>query len=86
MRLRARSRTLKAGRLLFANGAEVDCAILDAAPTGARIRVDAAMALPRIFELVIVGDGAGVRVELRWRRGAEAGVVFMETPRSVRLL
>ncbi len=75
-----RSRTLKTGRILLESGGVIDCVIRDISEEGARIRIGATTPLPKRFRLQVVADGSITAAELKWQRGAEAGVGFVGTP------
>jgi hypothetical protein len=85
MRKGSRSRTLKTGRILLPGGGVMDCAIRDISETGARIRIGAATPLPKRFQLHCVTDATVADAELRWQRGTEAGLAFLDKPRPARI-
>jgi hypothetical protein len=75
---RAAPRTLVAERgWASLNGAErAECLIADVSDRGARLEVDAQLALPNRFELHCEASGRSWWVELVWQRGQLAGVCF----------
>jgi hypothetical protein len=85
MRRGSRSRTLKSGRILLPGGGVLDCSIRDISDTGARVRIAATTPLPKRFQLHCVTDATVADAELRWQRGAEAGVAFLDAPRPIRI-
>lgn len=72
-----RSRTLKTGRILLEGGGVIDCQIRDVSETGVRIRIATATPLPQRFRLQFVADGRTAPAELKWQRGAEAGLELL---------
>jgi hypothetical protein len=80
-----RSRTLKSGRILLDGGGVIDCVIRDTSQQGARIRIGTAAPLPQAFQLFLPASRMVVRAKLRWQRGLDAGVTFLEAPKPTDL-
>jgi PHD/YefM family antitoxin component YafN of YafNO toxin-antitoxin module len=57
-------------------GESTDCLITDVSDRGARIKVDAQVKLPDLFELSCEANGRSWWVDLVWQPGDEAGVRF----------
>ncbi len=57
-------------------GERVECRIANVSDRGARLQVDAKVALPHLFELTCAATGRAWWVELVWQRGEAAGVRF----------
>lgn len=60
-----------------------DCAAFDISLGGAKLRLDAPVALHRPLRLVLVRFGM-LRAEAAWRRGKTLGLRFAEPPELVR--
>ena len=82
-RLHPRRRVLKAGKIVFSNlGASIDVTIRDMSDGGARLRVPPNIALPKLFNLLVVSDGMLFPAEIRWHRGGSVGIKFVGEPRK----
>ena len=55
-----------------------DCTERDLSSSGARLKVDSYFAAPDKFELLIVGGGEARDAEMRWQKGSEIGVMFVD--------
>ncbi|WP_018263290.1 PilZ domain-containing protein [Methylobacterium sp. WSM2598] len=78
-----RHRVLQQGRIVLGSDQLVPCTVRDLSRSGAKIRIDRAVALPERFALYIAGhDLRSVTVVLRWRRGDFAGLAFLSDPRG----
>ncbi|WP_029032805.1 PilZ domain-containing protein [Salinarimonas rosea] len=74
-----RRRALVAARIRYGGGAvTVDCVVRNISDTGAKIDLSEGVTLPEHFEIVIPQMNAVHRAELRWRRGSEAGIAFLD--------
>ena len=72
-----RQRTLKTGRIVFANGSfTVDCAIRNISDKGARLQVPTTVAIPDRFTLVEAQGGASRAAQVIWRKGDLMGITF----------
>ncbi|KZL12474.1 PilZ domain protein [Pseudovibrio axinellae] len=72
-----RRRTLKEGRIVFANQSLVfDCVIRDLSDYGARLKLETTMDIPDEFTLVLVHLRQRVRSQVRWRTSDSLGVEF----------
>lgn len=86
LRLHPRHRVLKAGKIVFSNlGASIDVTIKDMSTGGARVRVPPNIAIPKMFNLLVVSDGVLFPAELRWHRGESVGMKFVGEPRPTAL-
>lgn len=78
-RIAARRRAFIAAKILYQGGAVgVDCVIRNLSETGAKLDVSESVVLPSHFDLVIPQKNVSHRAELRWRRGPEVGVAFLD--------
>ncbi|ACA20758.1 type IV pilus assembly PilZ [Methylobacterium sp. 4-46] len=78
-----RHRVLQQGRIVLGSDQLVPCTVRDLSRSGAKIRIDRAVALPERFALYIAGHNLrSVTVVLRWRRGDFAGLAFLSDPRG----
>jgi hypothetical protein len=74
-----RERALLEGRLSFAKGAmSTVCTVVQVSRTGAKLNVAEGVALPDEFDVAIPQRNWTGRARLVWRRGAQAGVKFIE--------
>lgn len=74
-----RQRVLKRGKILVHGIQTVfDCTVRDLSSSGARLKVDSYFAAPDRFALVIVGGGEPRDAEMRWQKGSEIGVMFVD--------
>ena len=72
-----RQRTFIAGRLTFGGGAmSVSCHVRDLSKDGARVTLDAQVALPQRLMIEIPSRGINEPAVLRWRHGEVAGIEF----------
>jgi ribosomal protein S1 len=73
-----RRRVLKRAKaLLNDNKTVLDCVIRDLSDEGARLQIEHASTLPRLFRLANISDGEVRDVRVVWRKDAMAGVAFM---------
>jgi hypothetical protein len=74
-RTAVRRRALKAGKIVFNDGASViDCTVRDLSETGARVLVDSPLGVPPRFVLDVSGTLRPARVV--WRKAGALGVAF----------
>lgn len=74
-----RRRAFIAAKIRYGGGAVgVDCTVRNLSETGAKLDVSESVVLPAQFELVIPQKNVVHRAELRWRRGSETGVAFLD--------
>lgn len=74
-------RVLIAATIRYANGiGTVACVVRNLSETGAKLAVTESVTLPEHFELVMPQKNVIRRCVLRWRRGDEAGVSFLDVP------
>lgn len=78
----ARRRTLKSAKVVFGDYRYViDCTMRDVSPTGARLKVGAAVSeVPTEFHLFDLSDRSIRRASVVWREGKEIGVRFDSEP------
>ena len=80
-RVAPRHRVLIAGAIRYAGGiGTASCVVRNLSETGAKLTLSESLTLPAHFDLVIAQRNAVHRCELRWRRGDEAGVAFLDAP------
>lgn len=72
-----RRRTVLAGRLCADGGISVPCTIRDLSATGAAVKLQADIALPRLVSLVDVSNGIGHNAQVRWRFRDSLGLRFL---------
>jgi hypothetical protein len=60
--------------VVVAPGLELPCRIIDASPSGLRVRLDRALALPAEVQLIDLAQGTVVEAEVAWSKGHEAGL------------
>ena len=73
-----RRRVLKRGKaLLHDHNTLLDCTIRDQSGGGARLIMDHAITLPKVFQLMNVTDGETREVRLVWRHGGQVGVEYL---------
>lgn len=78
-RISPRKRTLKGGRISFANETRVvDCQIRNISATGANLIVPLTVLLPRSFTLLDLHGGTNHSVEAVWRKGERMGIRFLD--------
>jgi hypothetical protein len=74
-RFSSRRRLLKAGKIVFGQGGSViDCTVRNVSRTGATLKVQNAIAVPKKFELR--WDGTAKRCTVVWRKMDCLGVTF----------
>jgi len=73
-----RDLVLKTGRIHLADQPDIDCAILNIAPTGACVLVPDRTDVPDLFDLRIDPDEAVRRCRVVWRDGAKVGFEFVD--------
>jgi len=79
-----RRRTLKEGRIVFANQSMIfDCIIRDLSDYGARLKLETTMDIPDEFLLYVVHLRQRVKAEVRWRTGDTLGVEFIGEKETV---
>lgn len=72
-----RRRMLKQGLIVTNNGhSTIDCVVRDMSLGGARLKVENGLAVPALFELLLVSEEARVPAEVVWRRPNEVGIRF----------
>jgi hypothetical protein len=71
-----------ANAVMMTQDRAVPCCVHDLSPGGARVTFRDINLVPREFELLIRSTGETYRAQLRWRRGAEAGVAFVQERRA----
>jgi hypothetical protein len=59
----------------------IDCTVRDISAGGAKIEIDASLALPACFDLLLEKELKIIPVRIRWRRRNFMGVEFMGEPR-----
>ena len=85
-RLHTRHRVLTEGKIVFSNlSAAIDVTIRDLSIGGARIRVPANIALPKLFNVLVVSERLLYPAELCWHRGEFAGIKFIGEARPTAL-
>lgn len=93
-RIYARHRCLLACRIVFGvGGLTADAVLRDRSASGARLRLNSPLPLPRHFQVLFAKDGECFEAELIWRRGIDLGVrlhspidINSPTDASIRLL
>ncbi|WP_192847011.1 PilZ domain-containing protein [Aureimonas sp. AU4] len=79
-RIAPRTRTLKRGKILSNNRfSTYDCIVRNISATGALLTIDAAVPLPKEFEIRIGEDDAIRPAKLVYRRELFAGIHFLDT-------
>lgn len=79
-----RRRTLKEGRIVFANQSMVfDCTIRDLTDFGARLKLETTMDVPDEFLLYLVHLRQRIKSQVRWRTADTLGVEFIGEPETV---
>lgn len=82
-RIAPRHRTLKGGKIAYANDAcVVDCVIRNLSLTGASLVVPMTVGIPSNFTLVDAHGGTRHPAQIVWRKGERVGVRFMDSPDS----
>lgn len=78
-RIIGRRRFHRSGKVIHSDGnAIVDCIILDASNSGARLKVLPPAVLPPAFTLLDLFDDRRYAVMVVWRRGTHVGVEFCD--------
>src|SRR5262245_19079840 len=81
----ARRRVLKGAIILCHDRrSALPCTVRDLSATGARLRVESAVTVPKQFILVVELDGVEADCEIVYRRAKEVGVRFVSPMRGVR--
>ena len=80
-RVEERVRTLTSAQITQ-SGRVIDCVVRDMSSKGARLRVPDAGAVPQQFELLMKQSGESRPARVRWRKGVEVGISFMEERRG----
>lgn len=76
-----RRRAFIAAKIVYQGGAvAVDCVIRNISATGAKLDVSESVVLPSHFDIIIPQKNVSHRAVLRWRRGGETGVAFLDVP------
>lgn len=84
-RTHRRQRVLKSARIVFNKGlSSYNATLRDISEGGVKLRLEAAMPVPRVFELVILNPNTGKPehhlCERRWQRGDLVGAKYIEAP------
>ncbi|MFN7055320.1 PilZ domain-containing protein [Hyphomonas sp.] len=84
-RAHRRQRVLKSARIIFNRGlSSYNATLRDISDGGAKLRLEAAMPVPRAFELLILNPNTGKPerhfCERRWQRGDLVGAEFVPAP------
>lgn len=74
-----RRRTLLSGRLVAEGGLSVPCVIQNLSRTGAAVKLDGDLALPRLLSLIDVSNGVGHKAQVRWRFRERIGLRFLNS-------
>jgi len=72
-RLEPRSAASARG-LIVTTGLELSCLIVDQSGSGARLRMDRNLALPKHILLIDMAQATAGEAEVVWRKGMEAGI------------
>ncbi len=76
-RTAARQRTLKGGKICFAQAATIDCTIKNLSPDGACLEFAGPMGIPDRFDLILNSDQTSRPCRVMWRAGRRLGVSFL---------
>ncbi len=68
--------------VLMSEGRAIPCSVRDLSAGGARLSFRDINLVPREFELAIKSTGETHRAQLRWRKGTEIGVAFVQDRRG----
>jgi hypothetical protein len=80
-RINPRHRTLKGGKISYANETcVVDCVIRNLSLTGANVVVPMTVGIPSTFILVDAHGGTRHPAQIVWRKGDRIGVRFQDMP------
>ena len=75
-----RRRIMKRGQIIHGtHQLTIMCNVRDQSESGARLRLDSWVAVPSTLELRLVGSDFRKPAVLRWQRGLEIGIEFVET-------
>ena len=74
-----RRRTLLTGRLFTEEGVSVACVIRDLSTNGAAVKLQGAIALPRLISLIDISNGIGHQAQVRWRFRDLVGLRFLRS-------
>jgi two-component system cell cycle response regulator len=74
-----RQRVLKRGQIIIPslNGI-IDCNVRNVSASGAALRIDATVAVPLRFELLIAGAAGKQQVQVKWQAGRDIGVEYIK--------
>jgi hypothetical protein len=75
-RAHARHRVFKGGRLRFNSGGSIECTVRNISPSGARVDVTSAVALPEKFTLLIDADHFERHCHPVWTNDTRIGLAF----------
>jgi hypothetical protein len=79
-RYNQRTRTLRAGKILFNNKRSViDCMVRNVSAEGACLQVASVVGVPPVFELLIDGEAAARSCKRIWHGQTRIGVSFSPT-------
>lgn len=70
--------------VVVAPGLELACLIVDLSASGARLRLDRNLALPKRITLVDIATATAVEAEVVWRKNQEAGIKRLGPAASLR--
>ncbi len=70
--------------VVLAPGLELPCLIVDQSGSGARLRLDRNLALPKRVVVIDITQATAVEAEVVWRKGQEAGVKRLGAAASLR--
>jgi hypothetical protein len=82
-----RRRTYLGGKIVFNHRSSVvDCLVRNFSPTGAKLVLSEAVAVPQVFDMKISTRDYALRARTVWRHEGAMGVVFIEPPRSANVV
>ena len=70
--------------VVLAPGLELPCLSVDQSGSGARLRLDRNLALPKRVVVIDITQATAVEAEVVWRKGQEAGVKRLGAAASLR--
>ena len=77
LRRSPRLKAIKSGQIIVEeSGDTLDCTIRNISETGAMLRFEDDVELPKKVQLVILSHDIHVRADVIWNNGAEAGIEF----------
>ena len=77
LRRSPRLKAIKSGQIIVeGTGDAFDCTIRNISETGAMLRFDGDVELPKQVQLVILSHDIQVRADVIWNRGTEVGIEF----------